>query len=98
MSTAAMFLDIKKAFDTTWYSSLLHKLSKFEFSTNLIKLIDSFLSQREFNVWGQSEISTPREIQAGVPQVSVLSPTLFSMYVNDVPQTRGVHLAFFVCD
>jgi hypothetical protein len=79
LSTAAVFLDIKKAFDTTWYSSLLHKLSKFEFSTNLIKLIGSFLSQRKFNVSVEGEISKPRKMQAGVPQGSVLSPTLFNI-------------------
>jgi hypothetical protein len=45
MSTAAVFLDIKKAFDKTWYPGLLYKLYKLKFSTNLIKLISSFLSQ-----------------------------------------------------
>jgi hypothetical protein len=40
MSTAAVFLDIKKAFDTTWHPGLLYKLSKLQFSTSLIKLID----------------------------------------------------------
>jgi hypothetical protein len=58
MSTAAVFLDIERAFDTTWYSGLLYKLSKLEFSTDLIKLL--------------GEILTPRVMQAGVPQGSVL--------------------------
>jgi hypothetical protein len=42
MST--VFLDIEKAFDTTWHSGLLYKLSKFEFTTSLIKLISSFFT------------------------------------------------------
>jgi hypothetical protein len=41
----------------------------------------------------EGEISRPREMQAEVPHVLVLSPTLFNMYINDVPQTHGVHLA-----
>jgi hypothetical protein len=41
MSTAAVFLDIGKAFNTTWHSGLLYKLSELEFSTSLIKLIAS---------------------------------------------------------
>jgi hypothetical protein len=38
ISTAAVFLDIEKAFDTTWHPGLLYKLSKLRFSNNLIKL------------------------------------------------------------
>jgi hypothetical protein len=41
MSTAAVFLDIGKAFDTTWHSGLLYKLSELEFSTSYIKVFAS---------------------------------------------------------
>jgi retron-type reverse transcriptase len=98
MSTAAVFTDIEKAFDTTWHSGLLYKLSKLEFSTSLIKLISSFLSQRKFSVSVEDEMSTPREMQTGVPQGSVLSPTLYNMYINDAPKTSGVYLAPFADD
>jgi hypothetical protein len=45
MSTAAVLLDIKEAFDTAWHPGLLYKLSKLQFSANLIKLISSFLTE-----------------------------------------------------
>jgi hypothetical protein len=93
ISTAAVFLDIEKAFDTTWYPGLLYKLSKLEFSINLIKLISSFLSQRNFRVSVKGEMCTPKEMQAGVSQGSVLSPTLYNIYINDTPKTPGVNLA-----
>jgi hypothetical protein len=96
MSTAAVFLDIEKAFDTAWHSGLLYKLSKLEFSTNLIKLISSFLSQRKFIVSVEGEMSTPREMRAGVPQVSVLSPTLCNRFINDAPQAPGVYLEWLL--
>jgi hypothetical protein len=98
MSTAAVFLDIEKAFDTTWHLGLLYKLSKMHFSPSLIKLISYFLSNRKLRISVEGEISTPREIQAGVPQGSVLSPTLYSLYINNAPQSPGVHLALFAAD
>jgi hypothetical protein len=42
MSTAAVFLDIEKAFNKTCHPGLLYKLSNLEFSTSLIQLISSF--------------------------------------------------------
>jgi retron-type reverse transcriptase len=87
---ATVFLDIEKAFDTTWHSGLLYKLSESEFSTSLIKLIGSFLSQRKFRVSVEGVVSTLKVMQAGVPQGSVLSPTLFNTYINDAPK----HMVF----
>jgi hypothetical protein len=98
MSTAAGFLGNEKAFDTTWHSGLLYKLSKLEISTSLIQLIGSFLSQREFRVSVEGEMSTPRVMYAGVPQGSVLFPTLFNTYIIDGTQTYGVHLDLFADD
>jgi hypothetical protein len=45
-------------------------------------------------------MSTPREMKAGVPQGSVLSPTLCNLYINDTPppQTIGVKIALFADD
>jgi hypothetical protein len=62
-----VFLDIEKAFDTTWHSGLLYKLSKLEFSTSLNKLIGSFLSQGKLRVSVEGEMSALRVMQAGVP-------------------------------
>jgi hypothetical protein len=50
MSTAAVFLKIEKAFDTSLHPGLLYELSKLHFSANLIKLISLFLSKRQFIV------------------------------------------------
>jgi hypothetical protein len=63
---------------------LLYKLSKLEFSTSVIKFISPFLTERKFRVLVEGEISTLRHMQAGVPQGSVLSRTLYKlcMYVS----------------
>jgi hypothetical protein len=98
MSTAAVFLDIEYAFDTTWHPVLLYKLSKLQFSNNLIKLTSSFLIQRNFRLSAEGEVSTPSYTLAGVLQGSVLSPTLYKLYINDTPQAPGVNLAPFADD
>jgi hypothetical protein len=64
MSTAAVFLDIEINFDITWHLGLLYKLSKLKCSISLIKLINSFLSQRTFRVSVKGEMSTSRDILA----------------------------------
>jgi hypothetical protein len=43
-------------------------------------------------------MSAPREMQAGVSQGSVLSPTLYSWNINNAPPSPGVHLALFADD
>jgi hypothetical protein len=98
MSTAAVLFDIEKAFDTLQHPGLLYKLSTMEFATKLIKLISSFLSQRKFRVSVEGEMPKPRDIEAGVPQGSILYPTLYNLYINYTPQTTGISVALFVDD
>jgi hypothetical protein len=95
MSMATVSLGIEKAFDTIWHPSLLYKQSKLQFSSSLIKRISSFLSNRKFRVMFQGELSMPGDIQAEASQGSVLAPSLYSLYINDIPQTPGVYLALF---
>jgi len=94
MSTAAIFLNIEKAFDTTRHHGLLYELSELHFSPSFIILISSFFSNRKVRLMVEGELSTPWDIQAEVPQGSVLC----SLYKNDTPQTPGVYLAPFVDD
>jgi hypothetical protein len=81
MSTAAVFLDIEKAFNITWHPGLLYKFSILKFSTSLIKLISSFLLERKFRVSVEGEMSAP--------------PTLYNQYINDTSQTFGLNIALF---
>jgi hypothetical protein len=87
-----VILDIETAFDAAWHSGLLHKISKLEFSTSVIKLISSFFSRRKFTVSVEGKMASPRELREGVPQYFVLSPTLYNMYINDPPPPK--HLVF----
>jgi hypothetical protein len=90
-------LNIDKTVDTTWHSDLLYKLSELQFSTSLIKLIASFLTDRKFKALVEDQFSTPKGIVVGVPQGFVRASILYSLlvYKIDASATRGTHLALF---
>jgi hypothetical protein len=74
------------------------KLSELQFSANLLKLIASFSANRRFKVSVEDDLSSPRNIAAGVPQGPVLAPGLYSLYINDASATHEIHLALFAED
>lgn len=89
--TVAVFLDVAKAFDRVWHQGLIYKLMNANIPHPLVKLIDSFLKDRTFQIKINDHLSTSRNIEAGVPQGSCLSPLLYLIYTNDFPYTKSCH-------
>ena len=56
---------------------------------NLLSLIESFLQSRYQRVVLNGQSSKWKNVNAGVPQGSVLGPLFFLIYINDLPQ--GLH-------
>lgn len=96
--TAAVFLDVEKAFDTVWHDGLLHKMLLMNIPIHTIKIIESFLRNRTFKVRVEDKTSSIRIAKAGVPQGSCLSPTLFLIYTNDLPVHDKCNIALFADD
>lgn len=84
--TAALFMDISKAFDKVWHDGIIVKLKEFDISQQIISLIATFLRDRTFQVRFGKEITDKKSIEAGVPQGAVLSPTLYNIYTADIPR------------
>ena len=80
----AVFLDITQAFDSVWHHGLLLKLHRLGVSGNLAQFIKQFLFCRKISVRVGSSLSPSYPTHRGVPQGAVLSPTLFSVYINDI--------------
>lgn len=93
----AAFLDISQAFDKVWHQGLLYKIKK-TLPINYYLFIKSYLDNRYFYINEENEISDLSAILAGVPQGSVMGPTLYLLYTSDLPQTDGVLIGTFADD
>lgn len=93
-----VLMDIEKAFDTVSHKALIYKLHKIKINAKTIKLINSYLTNRQFIVNVNGHNSVTKDITAGVPQGSVLGPLLFIIYINDIPNHDNVNMALFADD
>ena len=83
--TSVIFLDRTKVFDTVDYNILLSKLEHYGITDTALAWFKSYLYNRNQCCSINGKLSTPRIILCGVPQGSIPGPSLFLIYVNDLP-------------
>jgi hypothetical protein len=85
-TTAALFLDAEAAFDKCWHDGVRYKLhEQLKLPTRHIRLLSSFLQDRKLQVYDGEHSSTIISLGAGTPQGSCLSPLIYIISVNDMP-------------
>ena len=73
-----MFLDISKASDKVCHDGIIYKLKRNGITGDLLRLIESFLSDRYQRVVLNGQTSNWNKIKAGVPQGSIIRSIIFS--------------------
>ena len=97
LKSELFFLDISKAFDKVWHKGLIYKLKQNGISVNILNTIIDFLSFRK-RVALNEQVSQWTNIEAGVPQSSILGPLLFLIYINDLSDDLSTNAKLFADD
>ena len=80
----ACFIDLSKAFDTINRRALFHKLYKFNVRGHFLNILKDMYSSLLYSVKTEHGLSPSFETKIGVKQGCILSPTIFSLYLNDL--------------
>lgn len=83
--TVNIMIDFQKAFDLIDPNILLRKLEKYGIRGVSLQLISTFLTNRSSVVKINDCHSKSKPLKLGLPQGSVLSPILFIIFINDLP-------------
>ena len=94
--TLAILINFSKTFDTINHNISLEKVLKF--SPQAIEIIISYISDRKKYVQVDDKSSEMSNMYFGVPQVIVLGPVLFNLYIADLLENLSRTLAQYADD
>ena len=83
--TYAFFVDFSCAFDKIPRNSLFYKLSSSGLSSKIVRILQCLYDNTVSRVWDGTMLSDELVVNSGVKQGCILSPVLFSLYLNDLP-------------
>ena len=86
MITGVCMLDMSAAFDVVDHTILLQKLKLYGFDPISLAWVENYLSGRSQAVYIDGAFSSYKEMNAGVPQGSILGPLFYLIFTNDFPE------------
>ena len=94
----AIYLDFHKAFYSVPHKRLINKVKGYGVKGKVLNWVEDFLSDRKqyCSVNGKKSDTVP--VTSGVPQGSVLGPTLFIYFINDLPDVVDEQIKIFADD
>lgn len=96
--TSTIFVDLRKGFDTIYYTILLKKLELYGGQNNAYECFTSYLIGRQQRTMVNGVNSDYNTSTHGVPQGSVLGPMLFLLYINDVTNVIDPNSIYLYAD
>ena len=97
-SADVAFLDFQKAFDKVSHNILLKKLTALNITGKTLLWISNWLENRKQRVCLEGAYSDWKAVTSGVPQGSVLGPTLFVCFINDIDENISCRITKFADD
>lgn len=94
----AVYLDFSKAFDSVPHHRLCLKLQHYGIQGKVLGWLDNFLRNRRQKVVVNGQESQWENVISGVPQGSVIGPTLFILFINDMPEVVNCFIQLFADD
>ena len=91
-------MDISKAFNKVWHEGIIFKLKQNGISDDLLNILSDFLRNRKQRVTLNGQSSSWTNVNAGVPQGSILGPLLFLIYINDLSDSLSSNAKLFADD
>ena len=84
----AVCLDLQRAFDSIHRQGILLEIKKMGITGQMYNYIRCFLEDRTFQVRVEDQLSDSHIQENGTPQGSVISPTLFNILMNALPDIK----------
>ena len=97
LEVRGVFLDISKAFEKVWHNVFIYKQNQNGVTGDLLNTSTNFLNEIKQKVIN-GQHSTQKNVEAGVPQGSILGPLLFLIYINDLSEKLVSKRKLFVDD